>query len=377
MATSLPEGGNDTEGTDFLATQRVFGAGRPGVGLDVLATKIAVDFQGLTSEGGDSCIKRNLDALREAAELDAICIVLFNNERTVIERVASSTAMFTPFDPQVMKGDSLDRIPWLASGLGHMRIAEIRDTLTPRREQVVDAARFAELNMRSVLLCGLSLRDRVHGFMAFCSTQPRASWDANLHLLLKLIGTSFATGLERLRVERHLSRLEERNALSLDTANDGLWDFDVDNNTVYFSPRWRNMLGFDDTPEISPDWRRLVHPDDMGRVQTMIREHIAGKTTMFESVHRMRHCNGEWRWVVSRAKARADSSGRLKRQMHGADRRRSVLELSAKGYKVYDEVAPLALAYEQRLLEGLGAEERAALDRLLTTMEEREAATRA
>ena len=222
MATSLPEGGNDTEGTDFLATQRVFGAGRPGVGLDVLATKIAVDFQGLTSEGGDSCIKRNLDALREAAELDAICIVLFNNERTVIERVASSTAMFTPFDPQVMKGDSLDRIPWLASGLGHMRIAEIRDTLTPRREQVVDAARFAELNMRSVLLCGLSLRDRVHGFMAFCSTQPRASWDANLHLLLKLIGTSFATGLERLRVERHLSRLEERNALSLDTANDGL-----------------------------------------------------------------------------------------------------------------------------------------------------------
>ena len=313
MATSLPEGGNDTEGTDFLATQRVFGAGRPGVGLDVLATKIAVDFQGLTSEGGDSCIKRNLDALREAAELDAICIVLFNNERTVIERVASSTAMFTPFDPQVMKGDSLDRIPWLASGLGHMRIAEIRDTLTPRREQVVDAARFAELNMRSVLLCGLSLRDRVHGFMAFCSTQPRASWDANLHLLLKLIGTSFATGLERLRVERHLSRLEERNALSLDTANDGLWDFDVDNNTVYFSPRWRNMLGFDDTPEISPDWRRLVHPDDMGRVQTMIREHIAGKTTMFESVHRMRHCNGEWRWVVSRAKARADSSGRLKR----------------------------------------------------------------
>jgi PAS domain S-box-containing protein len=44
----------------------------------------------------------------------------------------------------------------------------------------------------------------------------------------------------------------------------------------------------------------------------MIREHIAG-SPMFESVHRMRHCNGEWRWVVSRAKARADSSGRLKR----------------------------------------------------------------
>src|SRR5512145_2193297 len=315
MAISPVEGGDEQDGTDFLSTQVVFGSGsRPQVGLDVLATKVAVDFQGLTSEGGDSCIKRNLDALREAAELDAICIVLFDTECRLVERVASSTALFTPFDPQVLKGESLERLPWLAHGLGHLRIAEIRDTHAPRREQTVDAARFAELSMRSLLVCALSLRDRVHGFMAFCSTQPRESWDANLHLLLKLIATSFATGLERLRVEKHLSRLEERNALSLHTANDGLWDFDVDNNTVYFSPRWRNMLGYDEhDPEISPDWRRLVHPDDMGRVQTMIREHIAGKTPMFESVHRMRHCNGEWRWVVSRAKARADSSGRLKR----------------------------------------------------------------
>jgi len=56
-----------------------------------------------------------------------------------------------------------------------------------------------------------------------------------------------------------------------------------------------------------------VHRDDMARVQAAIRDHIAGKTPMFESVHRMRHTNGEWRWVVSRAKARVDSSGRLRR----------------------------------------------------------------
>ena len=80
--------------------------------------------------------------------------------------------------------------------------------------------------------------------------------------------------------------------------------------------------------------------------------------------------------AVSRAVSSLLASGRLKRQMHGEDRRRSVLELSAKGYRVYDEVAPLALAYGQRLLEGLLADERAALDRLLTRMEESELATR-
>ncbi|MGI9246765.1 MAG: PAS domain-containing protein, partial [Steroidobacteraceae bacterium] len=209
----------------------------------------------------------------------------------------------------------MEGLPVLGATLEHLRIAEFRDTLTPRRDHAGDAARLAALKVRSALLCTLSLSGRVSGFMALLSSQPRKDgWDVNLHLMLKLVGSSFATGLERLRVQRYLDTLEERNALSLPSANDGLWDFDVENNTVWFSPRWKKMLGYaEDDPDVSPDWRRLVHPDDMARVQALIRDHIAGKVPMFESVHRMRHVKGEWRWVVSRAKARVDSSGRLRR----------------------------------------------------------------
>ena len=304
------------EPADFLATQFVFGSGGPpSVGLDVLVTKVAVDFVGLTSEAGDSCIKRNLEALRESTGVDAICIVLLDGDRKIIERVAASTGLLATFEPQVLKGESVERLPVLTGKLEHLRLAEFRDTLAPRREVAVDAARLAELGVRAALVCGLSLNDRVCGFMALCSSQPRKEgWDANLHLMLKLVGSSFATGLERLRVRRYLDKLEERNALSLPSANDGLWDFDVENNTVYYSPRWRKMLGYDEhDPRVSPDWRRLVHPDDLARVQAQIRDHVAGKTPMFESVHRMRHVKGDWRWVVSRAKARVDDSGRLRR----------------------------------------------------------------
>ncbi len=306
----------EQETADFLATQFIFGNGeRPTVGLDVLVTKVAVDFVGLTSEAGDNCVKRNLDALREATGVDAICIALLDGERKVIERVAASTGLVTPFDPQVMKGDAADRLPVLTGKLEHLRLAEIRDTLHPRREHAVDAARLVEFNVRSALVCGMSLNDRVNGFIALFSSQPRKEgWDANLHLMLKLVGSSFATGLERLRVQRYLAKLEERNALSLPAANDGMWDFDVENNTVYYSPRWRKMLGYDEhDAKVTPDWRRLVHPDDLARVQAMIRDHIAGKTPMFESVHRMRHVKGDWRWVVSRAQARVDGTGRLRR----------------------------------------------------------------
>ena len=65
-------------------------------------------------------------------------------------------------------------------------------------------------------------------------------------------------------------------------------------------------------------------------------------------------------------------AGRLERDTHDDDRRRSVLQLSPDGYKIYDEVAPMALAFEQRLLAGIETVEREALFRLLDRLDELE-----
>ena len=108
------------------------------------------------------------------------------------------------------------------------------------------------------------------------------------------------------------------------------------------------------------EWRILAV---LGRYPSLSATEVAERTAMDKV-------------AVSRAVTSLLGSGRLKRRLHGSDRRRSVLQLSAKGYRVYDEVAPLALDYERRLLDGLQADERAALDRLLSRMEERERATR-
>jgi len=79
--------------------------------------------------------------------------------------------------------------------------------------------------------------------------------------------------------------------------------------------------------------------------------------------------------AVSRAVASLLAAGRLTRDTHGADRRRSVLELSEEGQRVYAEVAPAALAYERRLLSNLGAEDRAALSRLIALLGDAEEKT--
>lgn len=76
--------------------------------------------------------------------------------------------------------------------------------------------------------------------------------------------------------------------------------------------------------------------------------------------------------AVSRAVARLVEAGRLDREVHDDDRRRSVLRLSEAGYRIYDEVAPLALRFEHRLLEGVDAAEREMLFRLLDRLDELE-----
>lgn len=79
--------------------------------------------------------------------------------------------------------------------------------------------------------------------------------------------------------------------------------------------------------------------------------------------------------AVSRAVASLLAAGRLKRDTHGDDRRRSVLELSEEGYRVYAEVAPAAIAYERRLLACLTADDQAALSRLLQQLADAEQKT--
>jgi DNA-binding MarR family transcriptional regulator len=78
--------------------------------------------------------------------------------------------------------------------------------------------------------------------------------------------------------------------------------------------------------------------------------------------------------AVSRAVATLLRDGRLKRRTHAGDRRRSVLELSGKGYKIYDEVAPLALRLEASLLSSLDADEQHWLERILGKLEAAEIA---
>ena len=280
--------------------------------VDALQTKIAVNVQNLDESRFKEQLRDNIAELPEAAGCDAAYLALFRSDLSAIDTIIASSSVFSSCNPDALTGESLSHWPWLSKRLGHLRVIEITDTEAGPKVARAELDRLNELGIGSVLILGFAVRNEVAGYLAFVNERPVESWDASLHLLIKLIGTSLSSGLERMRSVSMLDEIEDRDELVSLTANDGIWDFDGRAKKIRLSRRWKDMLGYDiDQEDVLPDWYRLVHPDDMARVQAKMREHLEGKSEFFESVHRMKHQNGEWRWMTSRAKARQDEKGRL------------------------------------------------------------------
>ena len=117
---------------------------------------------------------------------------------------------------------------------------------------------------------------------------------------------------ERKRAELALRESEERYSLAAAGANDGLWDWDLKSNKVFFSQRWKSMLGYADSDIGSglEEWLKRVHPEDRARVQSEIDRHLQALSPYLESEFRIQHRDGSYRWVLCRGLAVRDEAGK-------------------------------------------------------------------
>jgi len=106
----------------------------------------------------------------------------------------------------------------------------------------------------------------------------------------------------RREIEGALRESEERYALAVRGANDGIWDWDLLSNHVYYSPRWREMLGYQDREIGSTleEWLNRVHPEDIERLRLILKAHVEGTTDQLETEYRVLHKDGSYRWMLCR-----------------------------------------------------------------------------
>lgn len=120
---------------------------------------------------------------------------------------------------------------------------------------------------------------------------------------------------ERKKLEDTNDALQTQLELALSGSRDGLWDWDIEKDEIYFSPRWKEMLGYSDDA-LKNDfntWIERVHPDDKERVDRAVKLTLEGKTDIYEAKYRLRHQDGHWIWVYDRGKALYDDNGKAVR----------------------------------------------------------------
>ena len=126
-----------------------------------------------------------------------------------------------------------------------------------------------------------------------------------------LLIRSVLYAIERQRFQDALRDSEERYALAVEGANDGLWDWNLRSDKVYYSQRWMGILGLADTDvDDGPEtWFSRVHADDVDQLKRDIDRHLAGETDHFSNEHRLRRQDDSYGWVLSRGVARRDRHG--------------------------------------------------------------------
>ncbi len=117
---------------------------------------------------------------------------------------------------------------------------------------------------------------------------------------------------DRKQMEQALRDSEERWQLALQGNNDGIWDWNLVTNEVFYSARWTNMLGYEeqDLSNQIEEWRSRVHPLDRNRVKHLIDNHFQQRTPFFIAEYRMRCKDGSYRWILDRGQAQWDKTGR-------------------------------------------------------------------
>jgi two-component system cell cycle sensor histidine kinase/response regulator CckA len=120
---------------------------------------------------------------------------------------------------------------------------------------------------------------------------------------------------EREKTAEALRKSEERYALAVEGASDGIWERDFAAGKTYFSPRWKSILGYEDheIPNERDEWWKRIHPDDYENVRMHLADYLEGRSPAYRIEYRMLHKDGCYRWILAKGACVYDSQGKPSR----------------------------------------------------------------
>lgn len=178
-----------------------------------------------------------------------------------------------------------------------------------------------ELLNQTMTIVSLSESDEIHKIPQRNETEYLNLHQTPMHGLTRLINISnqeIKQEAASIKARNKLNKLHrERMELAFMGTNEGVWDWNIVDDSVYFSPRWKEMIGYsdDELPNKLSTWADNVHPDDIDETWADANKNINGETEFYENIHRLKHKDGSWVWILDRGKAQFDENGKAIRMI--------------------------------------------------------------
>ena len=160
------------------------------------------------------------------------------------------------------------------------------------------------LNVKSILVYPLYLQNHLWGFVGFDECLEHRIWTEEEISLLLTVTNDIKNALERKIYLNQFQNSELRLRLALSGAREGMWDWNLQTNEIYFTDTCSTMLGYEPNGLKNKGfkWQELIHPDDFPRVTEIFENHLKGDTDYYESMFRLKDSSGKWKWVLDHGK---------------------------------------------------------------------------
>lgn len=156
---------------------------------------------------------------------------------------------------------------------------------------------------KSAFNIALQHDEKFYGYLTL-SVDTKYLYNKEELALLKEVAGDIAYALYNLANKQYLQEQEERYRFAIEGTADGVWDWNLQSNKLYFSPRWKEILGYSDD-ELSNNfetWKELTHPDDLGQALLKVRQAQKSTIGQYRNIHRLKHKDGHWVWIETRGK---------------------------------------------------------------------------
>jgi len=166
------------------------------------------------------------------------------------------------------------------------------------------------------------------------------------HYEQNALGQAVSHALIRAKLETSLTESEFRWKFAIEGSGDGLWDWNVADSSVFFSKRWKEMLGYSET-EVGnglDEWEKRIHPEDKAGTLATVQAYLEGKTPIYQSEHRVLTKEGEYKWILDRGMVVSrDETGKPLRLIgtHTDISARKLMEEQVRQLAFYDTLTKL------------------------------------